>query len=145
MHFSLKNKHLNNCLHTIFQKLHFSKSHFLKDLKKKYERVTILHSKSLKKCHKNFENPLTKKVICKKIFLNRAFSIVILPARKVTIFLGKKSKLVIFHLKCTKPKQNCFVCIAERQILKIIPQICLICSLKVFGLPPLHMQNAYSK
>ena len=49
-----------------------------------------------------------------------------MSVREVTIFLEKKSKLVIFHLKCTKPKQNCIVCIAEHQTLKTIPQIRLI-------------------
>ena len=85
------------------------------------------------------------KILCKKIFLNRAVSIVKLPAREVTIFPEKKSKFIIFHLKCTKPKQNCFVCIDAHQTLEIIPQICLIFSFKVFGLPLLHMQKAYSK
>ena len=60
-------------------------------------------------------------------------------------FPAKKSKLVIFYLKCTKPKQNSSVWIAECQTLNIIPQICLIFIFKVFGLPPLHMQKAYSK
>ena len=60
-------------------------------------------------------------------------------------FPGKKSKLVIFHLKCTKPKQNCIVRIAERQTHKIILHIRLIFHFKVFGLPPLHMQKTYSK
>ena len=51
--------------------------------------------------------------------LNRAFSIVKLPALKGSnYFPGKKSTLIIFHHKCTKTKQNCFVCIAERQTLK---------------------------
>ena len=36
-----------------------------------------------------------------------------------------------------------FMHIAERQTLKIIPQICLIFNFKMFGLPPLHMQKAY--
>ena len=51
--------------------------------------------------------------------LNMAFSIVKMSARDVTIF-PEKSKLVIFHLKCTKPKQNCIICTAEHQTLKII-------------------------
>ena len=55
-------------------------------------------------------------------------------------FPRKKSKLIIFHLKCTKPKQNCIVCIAEHQTLKIIPQIRLIFNFQVYGLPPLHMR-----
>ena len=59
--------------------------------------------------------------------LNRAFSIVKLPESKVNIF-PEKFKVIIFHLECTKQKQNCFVCIAECQTLKIIPQICLVFS-----------------
>ena len=79
----------NYCLNTIFQKLHFSKSHFSERPQEKNEHVIILHFKSLKKCHKNFENRLTNKILCKKIFLNRAFSIVKLPAREATSFLEK--------------------------------------------------------
>ena len=77
-----------------------------------------------------------------KIFLNRTFSIVKLPARE--LFSQKKSKMIIFHLKCTKSKHNCFVCIAERQTLKIVSQICFSV-FKVFGLPPLHMQKCLFK
>ena len=40
------------CLNTIFQKLHFSKSHFSERRQEKYEQVTILHSKSPKKATK---------------------------------------------------------------------------------------------
>ena len=54
-------KSLYYCLNTIFQKLHFSKSHFSERPQEKYENVTILHSKSLKKCQKKFENGLTNK------------------------------------------------------------------------------------
>ena len=75
------------------------------------------------------------KVLCKKIFLDRVFSIVKLPVREVTFFT-EKSKLIIFHHKRTKPKQNCFVCIAERHTLKIIPQICLIFSLRCLDYLP---------
>ena len=39
---------------SIFQKLHFSKSNFSERPQEKYDHVTILHSKSLKKCHKIF-------------------------------------------------------------------------------------------
>ena len=60
-------------------------------------------------------------------------------------FPWKKSKLIIFQLKCTKSKQNCIVRIDEHQTLKIIPQIRLIFNFHVYGLPPLHMQKAYSK
>ena len=49
------------CLNTIFQKLHFSKSHFSERPQEKYDHVTILHSISLTKCHKNSENRLTNK------------------------------------------------------------------------------------
>ena len=49
------------CLSTIFQKLHFSKSHFSERPQEKYEHDIILHFKSLKKCHKNFEHRLTNK------------------------------------------------------------------------------------
>ena len=44
------------------------------------------------------------KILCKKIFLNRVFSIVKLPVREITI-LPEKSKLIIFHQKCTKPNK----------------------------------------
>ena len=132
------------CLYTIFQKMHFSKSRFSERPQENYDDVTILHSKSLNRCHKNLENWLTK-ILCQKIVSNMAFSIVKMSAREVTIFPEKKMKLIIFHLKCSKSKQNCVVCIAEHKTLKIIPQICLIFNLKVFGLPPLHMQKAYSK
>ena len=87
----------------------FSKSRFSDKPQEKYKHVTILHSKSLKKCHKNNKKKKKKKnkiKICQKIFLNRAFSIAKFPAREVTIFPKKKSKLIIFHLKCAKPKQN---------------------------------------
>ena len=53
------------------------------------------------------------------------FSIVKMSTREVTIFL-EKSKLVMFHLKCTKPKQNCIAWISECKTLKIISQFCLI-------------------
>ena len=49
------------CLNTIFQKLHFLKSHFSENPQEKYDHVTILHSISPKKCYKNFENRLTNK------------------------------------------------------------------------------------
>ena len=38
-----------------------SKSHFSERPKEKYDHVTILHSQSLKKCHKFFENWFTNK------------------------------------------------------------------------------------
>ena len=53
------------CLNTIFQKLHFSKSHFSERPQEKYEHVTILHSKSLKKYHKKLTN---KKFMQENIF-----------------------------------------------------------------------------
>ena len=52
---------------TIFQKLHFSKSHFSGKPQEKYHHVVILHSKSFKKCHKNFENRFTHKIIMPKM------------------------------------------------------------------------------
>ena len=85
----ISNCKCNYCLNTIFQKLHFSKSLFSERRQEKYEHVTILHSKSLKKCHKNVENRLTNKNFMQEIFWNRAFSIVKLPAREVTIFPEK--------------------------------------------------------
>ena len=62
-HFHLISVHvnINYCLHSIFQKLHFSKSNFSERPQAKCYHITILHSKSLKKCHKNFENRLTNK------------------------------------------------------------------------------------
>ena len=96
-------------------------------------------------CHlKNENNILQIKNLFEKIILYRSFSIVKMPAREVTIF-PEKSKLVNFQLNCTKPKQHCIACIAECQTLEIIPQFSLIFNCKVFRLPPLHMQNAYSK
>ena len=74
-----------------------------------------------------------------KIFLNRAFSI---ASKGNNYFPGNK---LFICTKCTKPNQNCFVCIADGQGLKIIPHICLIFSFKVFRLPPLHLQISYSK
>ena len=131
------------CLFTIFQKLHFSNFHFFKRPQEKYYHVTILHSESLKKCHKNFENQLTW-LTNKKFMPENNFEYGFFHCKKCP---GKKSKMVIFHLKCTKPKPNCIVCIAERQTLtgNYFPKICLIFNFKVFGLPPLHMQNAYSR
>ena len=58
--------------------------------------------------------------------MDKAFSIVKIVSKGSNYFPGKKYKLIIFHLKCTKPKKNCIVCIAEHQTLKMIPQICLI-------------------
>ena len=53
------------CLHTIFQKLHFSKSH----------HVIFLQPKSRKNCRKNFENRFSNKIIMPiKIILNRPFA-----------------------------------------------------------------------
>ena len=78
------------CLSTIFQKLHFSKSHFSENPQEKYDHVTILHSISPKKCHKNFENWLTnKKFMPESNFGSRAFSIVKMSAWEVTIFREK--------------------------------------------------------
>ena len=54
------------CLNTFFQKLHFSKSHFYETLQEKYDYVIFLQPKSRKKCHKNFENRFTNKIIMPK-------------------------------------------------------------------------------
>ena len=54
------------CLNTIFQKLHFSKSHFYETLQEKYSYVIFLQPKSRFKCCKNFENRLTNKIIMPK-------------------------------------------------------------------------------
>ena len=62
------------CLHTIFQKLHFSKSHFSETPQEKYDQVIFLQPKSRKKCCKNFENWFMNKIIMPKIILNRPFA-----------------------------------------------------------------------
>ena len=49
------------CLHNIFQKLHFSKSHFSETPQEKYYHVIFLQPKSGKKCHKKFEKKKKKK------------------------------------------------------------------------------------
>ena len=56
----------NYCLHTIFQKLHFSKSHFSETPQEKYDYVIFLQPKSPKKCRKNFENRFTIEIIMPK-------------------------------------------------------------------------------
>ena len=56
---------------------------------KKYDNVTMLHSKSLKKCHKKSKNWLTNIHVCQKIILNSAIPIVKMSAREVTIFPKK--------------------------------------------------------
>ena len=61
--FSQTKKLLCIASHTIFLKLHFSKSHFSERPQEKYEHVTILHSISRKKCHKNFENQVSNENI----------------------------------------------------------------------------------
>ena len=62
-------KFCTNCLYTIFQKLHFQNLTSLKEL-----RVIILHSKPLKKCHKNFESRSTyKNLYARKYYFDRAF------------------------------------------------------------------------
>ena len=50
------------------------------------------------------------KILCQKIILGRAFFQKKMSVREANIF-PEKSKLVIFCLKCTQPKQNCFVCL----------------------------------
>ena len=52
-----------HCLNTIFQKLHFSKSHFSETPQDKYDHVIFLQLMSPKKCHKKFENRFTNKII----------------------------------------------------------------------------------
>ena len=61
------------CLNTIFQKLHFSKSHFSETPQEKYDHVIILQAMSPKKCHKNFENRFTNKIIMPKNHFECAF------------------------------------------------------------------------
>ena len=53
------------CLNTIFQKLHFSKSHFCETLQE-HMTVIFLQPKSRKNCCKNFENRFTSKIIMPK-------------------------------------------------------------------------------
>ena len=86
----------NYCLHSIFQKLRFSKSHFSERPKEKYIHVNILHSKCLKSYHKNFENRLTNKHFMPENNFNGAFSIVKMSAREVTIFPEKNLNLLFF-------------------------------------------------
>ena len=83
------------------------------------------------------ENQLQIKILCQKVILDRAFSIVNI-SKGSNYFPGK---IKIDHLKYTRPNQNCIVCLAEHQTLKIIPQIRLIFNFQVYGLPPLHIQN----
>ena len=68
--------------------------------------------KVLKSATKFFKNRLTNQNFMQENILNRAFSIVKLPAKEVVIFSEKKSKLIIFHLKhnLTKTKLFC-ICI----------------------------------
>ena len=74
------------CLFTIFKNMLFSKSHFSERPQEKYYHVIMLHSKSLKKCHENFENWFTNKINYARKFLNRAFSIIKMSGREVTIY-----------------------------------------------------------
>ena len=67
------------CLNTIFQKPHFSKSHFSETPQEKYYHAIFLQPMSPKKCHKKFENRLTNKIIIPKNIFNRHFAC----ARKV--------------------------------------------------------------
>ena len=62
-------------MHNLPETVFFFKSHFSESPQELYDHVSILHSKSLKKCHNNFENPLTNEKLSQKIILNRAFSI----------------------------------------------------------------------
>ena len=62
----LSTKPANYCLHTIFQKLHFSKSYFSETPQEKYDHVIFLQPNSPKKCHKNFVNRFTNKIIMPK-------------------------------------------------------------------------------
>ena len=62
-------------LNTIFQKLHFSKSHFCETLQEKYDYIIFLQLTNHKKCRKNFENRFTSKlVIPKNYFESRPFA-----------------------------------------------------------------------
>ena len=107
-----------------------------------YYHVTILQ-----KVPQNFESRFTNKSFIPEYNFEKGF----LHCKNVSkgnTYFPEKSKLVIFHFRCTKPKQNCtacIMCIAERQTLEIISQICLIFKSKVLRLPPMHMQKAYSK
>ena len=97
-----------NCQFNIFQKLHFSKSHFFERPQEKCYHVMILHSKSLKKCHKNLKISQQINILYQKIILNRAFSIVKLSAREVTIFPGKICiRNFSFKMLQTKTKLYC--------------------------------------
>ena len=82
----------------------FSKSHFSETHYEYYDHVANLQPK--KSAAKFLKIGLKVKILGHKIILNRAFCIVKMSARKVTIFPGQKSKLIVFHLECTKRK-NC--------------------------------------
>ena len=103
----------------------FFKCYFSKIPQEKYEYGTILHSKS-QKGRKKIENRPTYKNFMQLNIFEEGFFYCKIASKGSDYFLGKKSKLIIFHLNCTKPKQNCIVCIADCQTLKISPQICLI-------------------
>ena len=121
----------------------FKISHFFKTSRKLLPCHHFVFQESCK-VPQNFKNWLRNNNFTPEN--NRDFSIVKLSAREVTIFPEKiYFSFLFFYLKCTKPKHFCIVCIAECQTLKIFPQICLNFNLKVFGLPPLHTQTAYSK
>ena len=62
-------------LYNIFQKLHFSKSHFSETVQEKHEHIIFLQPKSHKKCRKIFENRFTNKIIMPENYLEYAFSI----------------------------------------------------------------------
>ena len=53
-------------LNTIFQKLHFLKSHFFETPQEKYDHAIFLQLVGPKKFHKKFENRFTNKIIMPK-------------------------------------------------------------------------------
>ena len=74
-----------------------------------------------------FENrlDLPNKNFMTKIILNIVFLHFEIDERELTISpKKKKSKLIIFHLKCMKQNQNCLVYKTESLTFKIISQIC---------------------
>ena len=73
---ALLTRNSNYCLCTIFQILHISISHFSETPQEKYDHVIFLQPMSRKKCHKNFENRFTNKIIVHKNLevLNRQFA-----------------------------------------------------------------------
>ena len=123
---------------------------FLKDLKKNITMSPFCIPKVLKSATKISKIGEQIKILCQEIILNRAFHCK-LSARKVTISpppppkKKKKSKLVTFHLKGTKPKQNCIVCKPVRQTLIFSPKDLLDLQFQGAWITSLAHANAYSK